>query len=100
MYMGSTLEAACTKECLGAESALASLRGGGSGDEASVFTLFVRVFSPKFNRDKFRQEGREADGLDIEGVGLLSRLHRLLSSVWRSIAGISGDREAKGKALR
>lgn len=61
-----------------------------SDSEASVFTLFVRVFLPKFKRRKSAQEGEEADGIDLEGGGLMKRLSRFFSGVRRSLPGFLG----------
>lgn len=77
---------------------LALLRGGAGSDEASVFTLFVRVFLPKFRRERLAREDEEVDGLDLEGGGLMKRLGRLLSGVVRNIPGFSGKLEAAAKA--
>lgn len=59
-----------------------SLRGGGASDDASVFTLFVRVFVPTF-----RRHGAGKEGLDLDGGGLFRRLRHLYSGAIRSVMG-------------
>lgn len=73
--------------------ALALVRGGGGSDEASVFTLFVRVFLPTFGRESKAKD----EGLDLEGGGLLRRLSRLVSGVLRIVPGFSRDPDTKGE---
>lgn len=70
------------------------VRGGGAGgdDEASVMTLFIRVLLPGFGREK------KGDGeLDLEGGGLLRRLKRLVSGVFRKVAGSRASAGSKGE---
>lgn len=79
-----------TQNSVDNSDALSSLRGGGAGDDASVFTLFVRVFVPTYRRD-----GAGEESLDLDGGGLLRRLRRLYSGVIRSVMG--KGRETGGK---
>jgi len=71
-----------------------SVRGGGGGsdDEASVMTLFIRVLLPGFGREKSGD-----GGLDLEGGGLLRRLKRLVVGVFRTVKGSSTSPGPKGK---
>lgn len=68
------------------------MRGGGGGENDSVFTLLMRVFVPKFGRKNESNEGE----LDLEGGGLLRRLRRLMFKFLGKAPGISGDASTKG----
>ena len=64
------------------------MRGGGTDNEPSVLTLFLRVFMPKFGRRSDAEEGE----LDLEGGGLMRRLGRFVSKV------LGGSRESPKSA--
>lgn len=74
--------------------------GGGSSEEASVMTLFIRVLVPGFGREK-NKDGE----LDLEGGGLVRRLKRLVSGVLRTMrrspasAGTEGEKCAKTRSV-
>lgn len=55
---------------------------GGSDEDPSLTTLFMRVLMPGFRRDK----GGDGE-LDLEGGGLMRRLKRLVSGVFRKVQG-------------
>lgn len=70
------------------------VRGGddGSDEEPSVMTLFIRVLVPGFGRKKI------GDGeLDLEGGGLMRRLKRLVSGVFRTLLGSPGSAKPEGE---
>ena len=73
-------------ECL---KALTLVRGGGTDNEPSVWTLFLRVFMTKFGRESDAKEGE----LDLEGGGLMRRLGRFVSRV---LAGSKGSPKSAG----
>ncbi|CAM9142486.1 unnamed protein product [Discosporangium mesarthrocarpum] len=76
-----------------------TLRGGAGmkgsqGEDASLWTLLVRVFLPTYGR-KTEVEGR---GLDVYGGGVMTRIQRLFSGLLRLIPGISTGKTNKGEA--
>lgn len=70
--------------------------GDGGGDDTPVFTLLVRVFIPSFGRKNEVKQG----GLDLEGGGLMRRLGRLMSGVWRKVPGFSRSTKETGGVSR
>lgn len=70
------------------------VRGGdeGSSEDPSVMTLFIRVLVPGFGRKK------SGDGeIDLEGGGLMRRLKRLVSGVFRTLLGSPTSTASKGE---
>lgn len=75
--------------------AVALMRGGGTGDEPSILTLFLRVFMPKFGRESGAKEGE----LDLEGGGLMRRLRRFVSRVLGRSKGTLKSADSEGTRI-
>lgn len=52
----------------------------------------MRLFLPKYGRESETEEG----GLDLEGGGVMRRLGRLVTGVFRKVLGSSSDSDTKG----
>lgn len=70
------------------------VRGGdeGSDEDPSVMTLFIRVLVPGFGRKKSGDVE-----IDLEGGGLMRRLKRLVSGVFRTLLGSRRSAAPKGE---
>ncbi|CAM9094764.1 unnamed protein product [Ectocarpus fasciculatus] len=67
---------------------------GGSDEDPSLTTLFMRVLMPGFRRDT----GGDGE-LDLEGGGLMRRLKQLVSGVFRKVRGSPvASTESEGEA--
>lgn len=93
LFSPQKVDRECASKSAEPFKALTLVRGGGRSKEPSVFALFVQVFVPSFGR-----EGEEKkEGLDLEAGGMMRRLKRFVSGVFRKVPGLSTSADPKGE---